>query len=61
MEKQNEFPHEMLSALNNANSILLCCHISPDGDAIGSLLAAGLTLRSLGKRVTMACGDPVPR
>ena len=61
MEKQNEFPHEMLSALNNANSILLCCHISPDGDAIGSLLAVGLTLRSLGKRVTMACGDLVPR
>ena len=61
MEKQNEFPHEMLSALNNANSILLCCHISPDGDAIGSLLAMGLTLRQMGKQVTMACGDPVPR
>ncbi len=61
MEKRNEFPHEMLSALNNANSILLCCHISPDGDAVGSLLTMGLTLRSLGKQVTMACGDPVPR
>ena len=61
MEKQNEFPHEMLSALNNANSILLCCHISPDGDAIGSLLAMGLTLRQMGKQVVMACDDPVPR
>ena len=61
MEKQNEFPHEMLSALNNANSILLCCHIYPDGDAIGSLLAMGLTLRQMGKQVVMACGDPVPR
>lgn len=60
MEKRNEFPHEMLSALNNANSILLCCHISPDGDAIGSMLAMGLTLRSLGKQITMASGDPVP-
>ena len=62
MEKtQNrEFCPDMLSALKNANSILLCCHISPDGDAIGSLLAAGLALRGMGKQITMACGDPAP-
>ena len=59
-EMKTEFSNEMLSAIKNANSILLCCHISPDGDAIGSLLAAGLALRSMGKKVTMACGDPVP-
>ncbi|MBR3018637.1 MAG: bifunctional oligoribonuclease/PAP phosphatase NrnA [Clostridia bacterium] len=59
-EMKTEFPPEMLSALKNANSILLCCHISPDGDAIGSLLSTGLALRALGKQVTMACGDAVP-
>ena len=59
-EIKTDFPHEMLSAVKNANSILLCCHISPDGDAIGSLLAAGLILKALGKQVAMACGDPVP-
>ncbi len=50
----------LLSALLNANSILLCTHISPDGDAIGSTLAMGMGLKSLGKQVTMACADPVP-
>lgn len=50
----------MLSVLQSANSILLCTHRSPDGDAIGSMLAMGLALKRMGKRVTMACHDPVP-
>ena len=59
-EMKAEFPSGMLSAIKNANSFLLCTHISPDGDAIGSLLATGLALKALGKRVTLACGDAVP-
>ena len=51
---------DMLSALKNANSILLCTHAAPDGDAVGSLLAMGLALEGLGKEITMACADPVP-
>lgn len=51
---------DMLSALRSANSILLCTHASPDGDAIGSLLAMGLALEGMGKRVTLSCADPVP-
>jgi phosphoesterase RecJ-like protein len=31
-------------------SILLACHVNPDGDAIGSMLGVGLGLRSLGFR-----------
>lgn len=50
----------MLSALKDANSILLCTHINPDGDAIGSLLAMGAALKTMGKQVTMACDDAVP-
>lgn len=50
----------MLSALQNANSILLCTHISPDGDAIGATLAMGHALRAMGKRTLLACADPVP-
>jgi phosphoesterase RecJ-like protein len=47
--------------ISNAHSVLLICHVSPDGDAIGSLLALGLALHQLGKRqVVMACADPVP-
>lgn len=50
----------MLSALNGANSILLCAHIFPDGDAIGSNLAMYWALKGKGKQVTVACADPVP-
>lgn len=55
-----EFCAPLLSALLDANSILLCTHITPDGDAIGSILAMGMGLKALGKQVTMACQDPVP-
>lgn len=58
--QQNDFCPDMLSALKNANSILLCAHITPDGDAIGAMLALGLALRSMGKQIVMACADPVP-
>lgn len=51
---------QMLSVLKSANSILLCTHISPDGDAIGSTLAMGLALQAMGKEIVMACADPVP-
>ena len=60
MAQNDTFCPEMLSALQNANSILLCTHVAPDGDAIGSTLAMGLALEALGKRVTLACADPVP-
>ena len=50
----------MLSALKNADNFMLCAHINPDGDAIGSMLAAGGLLQKLGKRVTMVCQDPIP-
>jgi phosphoesterase RecJ-like protein len=43
-----------------AQSVYVACHIMPDGDAVGSLLGLGLSLRQLGKRCTMACADPAP-
>jgi phosphoesterase RecJ-like protein len=43
-----------------AQRILLITHVSPDGDAIGSLLAMGSLLRDQSKQVTLACEDPVP-
>lgn len=43
-----------------AENILLICHVSPDGDAIGSLLGLGLALQLRKKHVTMVCADPVP-
>jgi len=47
--------------ISSAQSVLLICHVSPDGDAIGSLLGLGIALRQQGKHnVFMACADPVP-
>jgi phosphoesterase RecJ-like protein len=46
--------------LTPAQHILLVTHLSPDGDAVGSLLAMGSLLRDQGKEVTLACEDPVP-
>ncbi len=45
----------------DARDILVLCHSSPDGDAIGALLGLGRVLEALGKRATLACADPVPR
>ena len=59
MAQNDVFCPEMLSALQSANSILLCTHIFPDGDAIGSTLAMGRVLKKLGKQVTLACTDPI--
>lgn len=40
-----------------AQNILVVTHLSPDGDALGSLSAMGQALINLGKTVTIACDD----
>lgn len=48
--------------LRRAQRILAITHLSPDGDALGSLLAFGKAMQGQGKVVTMACQDsPHPR
>jgi phosphoesterase RecJ-like protein len=47
--------------LRRANKILAITHVSPDGDAIGSLLAFTLAMRSLGKFVLPTCQDLPPQ
>ncbi|MBS4031399.1 MAG: bifunctional oligoribonuclease/PAP phosphatase NrnA [Clostridiales bacterium] len=51
---------EIASQLNKVESILLTCHIMPDGDSIGSLLGLGLPMLSAGFNVTMFSADEVP-
>jgi phosphoesterase RecJ-like protein len=53
-------PHAWAEAegyLRRAQSILAITHVSPDGDAIGSLLGFTHAMRGLGKLVTPACQD----
>jgi phosphoesterase RecJ-like protein len=44
----------------NANRIQLITHISPDGDAIGSLLGLSWALRAIGKTTIPSCEDGCP-
>jgi phosphoesterase RecJ-like protein len=46
--------------LNGAQRVIVLTHITPDGDAIGSLLGLGHTLRQQGKTVTLAVDEGVP-
>ncbi len=46
--------------IHSAERILIFSHIRPDGDAIGSLLALGLALQTVGKQVEMVLKDGVP-
>jgi phosphoesterase RecJ-like protein len=49
-----------LDALSSARRPLLIAHISPDGDAIGSLTALGYLLYRMGKDPILACQDKAP-
>lgn len=46
--------------ISEANTILITCHKSPDGDAIGSCLGWAEYLRSLGKEATVIVPDQYP-
>ncbi len=47
---KTEISKEVLNIINNNNSFLLTSHYSPDGDALGSVIALGLTLKKLNKK-----------
>lgn len=50
-----------VKAIRSANTIVVACHVNPDGDAIGSMLGLALGLRSLGKTVECVSADGVPK
>lgn len=47
----------LLAEIKKSQSILLCCHTSPDPDSVGSALAMKFVLEGLGKKVTVIKGD----
>ncbi len=47
-------------SLDKADSVLVICHVGPDGDAIASLAATGLVLEQLGKTFSLVCDDAPP-
>ncbi len=51
---------ELQRLVNNARQIIVCCHKSPDGDAIGSSLAWAEYLRHIGKTPSVIIPDAYP-
>lgn len=52
--------HSVFEVMKSGKNFIICGHIMPDGDSLGSMLALGGVLKKLGKDVTMVCFDPVP-
>jgi len=51
---------KIIQRLEQSKYVLIASHISPDGDALGSLVAMGLSLNALGKSVTFYNESPIP-
>jgi phosphoesterase RecJ-like protein len=52
--------NNVVAAIRERQSFVLTSHARPDGDAIGSQMALGLALESLGKTVRWVDHDPAP-
>lgn len=53
-------PERAKALVDAASRIVVLTHVSPDGDAIGTLLGVGHALRQMGKTVTLAVDEGVP-
>lgn len=61
MNKTDRYqPQEVLSAVLSAGSVLLFCHVSPDGDTLGTALALRERLLRMGKQVQVMLDGFVP-
>ena len=50
----------ILNVLRDGERFLVCSHAHPDGDSVGSILAMGMLLRQMGKRVDLVAADRIP-
>ena len=50
----------ILKVMREGERFLVCSHSGPDGDAVGSMLAMGMLLEQMGKRVGLVCPDRIP-
>jgi phosphoesterase RecJ-like protein len=51
---------QIISQIKNSSHLLIASHSEPDGDAVGSLIALGLALGKLRKKVTLYNESPIP-
>ena len=57
--KKNERFQTIINFINSHDKIILTAHETPDGDAIGSEIAAYLALKAFGKTVRIINADPM--
>lgn len=55
--KTLDYLAEKISA---ANSVLVFCHVRPDGDTLGSAFALGKALEKIGKKCGVVCDSEIP-
>ena len=60
MQRNPIMIQKILSEIENNSTFLITTHENPDGDAVGSTLALGCFLRSLGKDIAIYYRDPMP-
>ena len=51
---------ELIRHLKDSQKVVLASHANPDGDAIGSLVAMGLSLKAMGKETLLYNESPIP-
>lgn len=52
---------QLKSLINDARHVAITCHVSPDGDAIGSTLALWHVLTAMGKNASVITPDQSPK
>ncbi len=52
--------NELRSLIDNSKNIVVCCHVNPDGDAIGSSLGWAEVLKAMGKECRVIVPDRFP-
>jgi len=51
----------ILDLLRRGERFLVCSHMRPDGDAVGSMLAMGMLLKQMGKQADLVTADRIPK
>jgi nanoRNase/pAp phosphatase (c-di-AMP/oligoRNAs hydrolase) len=60
MAAQADPKARIIRTIEEERRFLISSHVSPDGDAVGSMAGLGWLLRALGKEVAIHSPDPIP-
>ena len=55
---ESDVYREAAAALDGAEELAMACHVGPDGDALGSMLALAIAADNAGKKVRASFGSP---